>query len=222
MVMERISYQGFSGRSVSRLAALSDGVFAIAMTLLVLDLAIPASHAAHSQHPIWEGFGSEDAVLDLLGDLAPNLLTYLMSFLTLGIFWVGQQAQLEQLERSDRDFTWIQLAFLLGVTLIPFTTGLLSEYITYRAALGVYWLNLLALGVFLYVSLGYAERARLVHPGVSLEERAAVKRRIRTFQALYLASVLLCVFNTYLSIGCIVFLQLMSAIGPRIQPFSRF
>jgi uncharacterized membrane protein len=222
MVMERISYHGVSGRSVSRLAALSDGVFAIAMTLLVLDLAVPASHAAHSQHPIWEGLGSEHPVLDVLGDLAPHLLTYLMSFLTLGIFWVGQQAQLEELERSDRDFTWIQLAFLLSVTLIPFSTSLLSEFIDYRLALVVYWINLLALGLFLYVSLGYAERARLLHAGVSLDERAAVKRRIRTYQSLYFAAVLLSVFSTYASIGCIVFLQLMSAIGPRIRPFNRF
>ena len=218
------SYHPLSGRSVGRLAALSDGVFAIALTLLVLDLAVPVNHAIHGGGPIWQhgALSSEDTAIDVLGDLAPNFLTYLMSFLTLGIFWVAQQTQLEQLERSDRDFTWVQLVFLLGVTLIPFSTGLLSAYITYRAALVVYWLNLLVLGAVLYASLRYAERARLVRADVPGEERDAVRRRIKVFQWLYVVAVLLSVFDTYVSIGFLVFVQLMSALGPRIPPFDRF
>jgi len=58
-----------------------------------------------------------------LGRLAPQLLSYLLSFLTLGIFWVGQQTQLNQLARSNRDLTWIYLGFLLAVSLMPFSTG---------------------------------------------------------------------------------------------------
>jgi uncharacterized membrane protein len=222
--MNATSFHALSGRSVGRLAALSDGVFAIALTLLVLDLVVPVNHAIHAENPIWHNgaLSSEDRVIDVLGDLAPNFLTYLMSFLTLGIFWVGQQAQLEQLERSDRDFTWIQLAFLLAVTLIPFSTGLLSEYITYRAALVVYWLNLLVLGVVLYASLRYAERADLLRTDVPLQERDAVRRRIKIFQSLYVVAILLSAVDTYLSIGFLVFIQLMSAVGPRIPPFDRF
>jgi uncharacterized membrane protein len=218
------SYHPLSGRSIGRLAALSDGVFAIALTLLVLDLAVPVNHAIHAEHPIWHNgtLSSEDTVIDVLGDLAPNFLTYLMSFLTLGIFWVGQQTQLEQLERSDRDLTWIQLVFLLAVTLLPFSTALLSEYITYRSALVVYWLNLLVLGAVLYTSLRYAERARLLRPDVAPGDRDAVRRRILIFQSLYVVAVLLSAFDTYLSIGVLVFVQLMSALGPRIPPFDRF
>jgi uncharacterized membrane protein len=223
-MMSATRYHSLSGRSVGRLAALSDGVFAIALTLLVLDLAVPVNHAIHAEQPIWEhgALSSEDRVIDVVGDLAPNFLTYLMSFLTLGIFWVGQQTQLEQLERSDRDCGWIQLVFLLGVTLIPFSTGLLSEYITYRAALVVYWVNLLVLGGVLYASLRYAERAHLLRADVPLEERDAVRRRIRIFQWLYGVAVLLSVFDTYVSIGFLVLVQLMSALGPRIPPFDRF
>jgi uncharacterized membrane protein len=222
--MNATSFHSLSGRSIGRLAALSDGVFAIALTLLVLDLVVPVNHAIHAETPIWHSgaLSSEDRVIDVLGDLAPNFLTYVMSFLTLGIFWVGQQAQLEQLERSDRDFTWIQLAFLLAVTLIPFSTGLLSEYITFRAALVVYWLNLLVLGTVLYASLRYAERAALLRPDVPMRERDAVRRRIKIFQGLYVVAVLLSAFDTYLSIGFLVFVQLMSALGPRIPPFDRF
>lgn len=222
--MALAGYHRLSGTSVSRLAALSDGVFAIAMTLLVLDLAVPGATGHHPQHPIWGSgaLSSEDPVIDVLGDLAPNLLTYLMSFLTLGIFWVGQQTQLERLERSDRDLTWIHLVFLLGVTLIPFSTALLSEYVTYRSALAVYWLNLLVLGLVLLASLRYTDRAGLARPEVGAEQQAAQRRRIVGFQLLYAAAFVLSVFTTYASIGFIVFCQLMSALGPRIPPFDRF
>jgi uncharacterized membrane protein YdcZ (DUF606 family) len=70
--------------------------------------------------------------------------------------------------------------------------------------------------------LNYAERAGLLNAGVRLDVQAAVKRRIRTYQGLYLVAVLLSNISTYVSIGCIVLLQLMSAIGPRITLLSRF
>ena len=76
----RSIYNRIAGQNLERLAALSDGVFAVAMTLLVLDLRAPAHEAIHSEH---------DLLAALLA-LAPRLVTYLMSFLTLGIFWLGQ------------------------------------------------------------------------------------------------------------------------------------
>ena len=93
----KTSYNRLAGQSVDRLAALSDGVFAVAMTLLVLDLHGPATQAVHSEYGLWRA----------LVALSPRLLTYLMSFLTLAIFWVGQQTQLNHLLHSDRHLTWI-------------------------------------------------------------------------------------------------------------------
>src|SRR5271166_416678 len=124
------AYNRIAGQSVERLAALSDGIFAFAMTLLVLDLRVPAMEAVHSERDLWHG----------LTALSPQLFMYMMSFLTLGIFWVGQQTQLNHLERSDRSLTWIHLAFLFVVTVTPFSTALLAEYTQYRLALLVYWL----------------------------------------------------------------------------------
>ena len=77
-------YNQIAGQSAERLAALSDGVFAVAMTLLVLDLRAPAAEVIHSERDLWHA----------LLPLAPRLLMYMMSFMTLGIFWVGQQTQL--------------------------------------------------------------------------------------------------------------------------------
>src|SRR5690348_1912079 len=103
-------YNRIAGQNHVRLAALSDGIFAFAMTLLVFDLHPPVSRVLHNEHD----------VISFLVALAPNLLTYFMSFLTLGIFWVGQQTQLNYLKRSDRNLTWIHIFFLLAVSLIPF------------------------------------------------------------------------------------------------------
>ena len=213
-----------SGRQLERLAALSDGIFAVAMTLLVLGLSVRASSALHPPRPLWVpgAVGSERAVWEVLRRLAPHLLTYLMSFLTLGIFWVGQQTQLSQFRRSDRDLTWIHLMFLLVVSLMPFSTMLLADYLTYRLAIAVYWLNIVLLGGLLYVSVRYARRARLIKEDVTAEMTAASERRIIVYQALYAFGGLLSVISTYLSIGFIIVVQLNAAIAPRFWRLDRF
>ena len=135
-------YNRIAGQSVERLAALSDGIFAVAMTLLVLDLRVPASEAVHNEHDLWHA----------LVALFPRLIMYMMSFMTLGIFWVGQQTQLNHLQRSDRSLSWIHIVFLFAVTLTPFSTMLLAEFVAYRLALVIYWFNILLLGATLYFS----------------------------------------------------------------------
>jgi len=216
-------YHRFAGSSLTRLAALSDGVFAVAMTLLVLDLKTPVV-PKRAQHPIWSagGGGSEHALLhSLLHSVAPHLLPYAMSFLTLAIFWVGQQAQVDRFTRSTRPLTWIHLAFLLAVTLMPFSTGLLAEDTSYRLSMAVYWLNLFGLGVAMFTSLRYADRAGLISEETTTDMRLALRRRIVVYQALYAIAALTCLINTYLAIGLLVALQLNAVIVPRIWILDR-
>jgi uncharacterized membrane protein len=201
-----VSYNRISAQSVERLAALSDGIFAVAMTLLVLDLHGPAKDAIHGDADLWRG----------LCAMMPQLITWLMSFLTLGIFWAGQQAQLNHFARSDRHLAWIHLAFLSAVSLIPFSTRLLAEFIGMRTALLVYWANILALGAILFASWKYAVRAGLCRAELPPGTGRAVERRILVAQALYAGGAALCVFDTYWSIGFIVLVQLNFAVAPRI------
>jgi uncharacterized membrane protein len=200
-------YNAFAGQNLERLAALSDGVFAVAMTLLVLDLRTPAIEAIHS----------EGDLRHALLALAPRLAVYLMSFLTLGIFWIGQQTQLHRLTRSDRDLAWLNLAFLFLVTLMPFSTSLIAEFITYRTALLLYWVNILLLGVAVFATWRYARRAGLTADEVTVEFARAVERRVIIGQSLYALGALLCVFSTYWSLGFIVLVQLNYAIAPRLK-----
>jgi uncharacterized membrane protein len=200
------SYNRIAGQSVERLAALSDGIFAVAMTLLVLDIHAPAAEAVHSEHDMW----------GVLVALAPRLLMFAMSFLTLGIFWIGQQTQLNHLERSERSLTWIHLAFLAVVCLVPFTTSFLAEFIRYRSALFVYWLNILLLGSTLYFTWVCALDLGVVKSDLPAQIPKAIKGRILIAQSLYAFGALLCVFSTYWSIGFIVMVQLYYAVAPRL------
>jgi uncharacterized membrane protein len=138
-----------------------------------------------------------------------------MSFLALGIFWVGQQTQINHLERADRKMAWLHLGFLLAVTLMPFSTGLLAAFTQYRVALLVYWFNIFFLGTMLYISWRYALRAKLVTEE-AIQLRAAVERRIIVAQTLYVFGAALCLINTYVSIGFIVLVQLNYVLAPRL------
>lgn len=198
-------YNRIQGRNLERLAALSDGIFAVAMTLLVLDLHLPAAAQVHSESQLWAA----------LCTMAPQWVTYGMSFLTLGIFWAGQQTQLNHIGEGTRDLTWIHLAFLFAVTLLPLSTRLLAEFISCRSALGLYWLNIFVLGAVLYWSWAYATHQGLIKPDTPEGVRGSICRRIVIAQSLYAAGAALCFISNWLSIAAIVLVQLNYAIAPR-------
>jgi uncharacterized membrane protein len=203
-----VAYNQIAGdRSLERIGALSDGLFAIAMTIIVLEIRVP-------------DLGESPTNADLasaLGDLAPRFLTYLLSFLTLGIFWNAQHSQLNYFARANRHLAWIELGYLAVVALLPFSTELLGEYIQLPLAFAVYWLNLLALGLMLFFAWLYAERADLIAPGTSPAVGWAIRRRIATYQGLYtLGLVIAILVGTIPGIVFVVLVQLNAAIAPRL------
>ena len=199
-------YNRIQGRNLERLAALSDGIFAVAMTLLVLDLHVPTAAQVHGEGELFRA----------LAEMGPQWLTYGMSFLTLGIFWAGQQTQLNHIDQGTRDLTWIHLGFLFSITSMPLSTRLLSEFITYRLALGIYWLNIFVPGAMLYWSWSYATRAGLVKSDTPEAVRGSICRRILIAQLLYAAGAALCWLSTWISIAMIVLIQLNYAVAPRL------
>jgi uncharacterized membrane protein len=202
-----VVYNQIANRSVERIGALSDGLFAIAMTLIVLEIRVPPldAHATDGQ------------LAAALGDLAPRFVTYLLSFLTLGIFWNGQQTQLSYVERGNRDLAWLELLFLAIIALFPFTTSLLADHIDLRLALALYWLNIFLAGAALYAIWEYVERSGLTREETAPVVGAAIRRRIGIAQLLYFAGLVIAlVIGTYPAIAWIVLVQLNYAIAPRI------
>ena len=156
--------------SRNRIEALTDGVFAVAMTLLVLDIKVPEPQQSE---------GVADLPVRLLA-LWPKLLSYAISFVILGVYWVGHHIQLSFIRRADRPLLWINVLFLLWVALVPFSTALLSEYSKTRVAIAIYGANLIAIGLTLALHWWYATAGRRhvepdIHSGLV---RAAMARTL--------------------------------------------
>jgi uncharacterized membrane protein len=146
----------------TRLEAFSDGVFAIAATLLVLELRVPRE---------------EPDLASALVRLWPAYAAYLVSFLTIGIIWVNHHTLLEHCRRVDRRFLYLNVLLLMTVAIVPFPTSLVNEYILAEhgatAALVTYGLGGLLIAIAFAAVFFYATHdARLVG-----DHRAA--RRVR-------------------------------------------
>jgi uncharacterized membrane protein len=202
-----------SGTNPDRLGGISDGIFAVGMTLLVLGLGVPVLSGATTEGRLWQALLS----------LAPSFLVYPMSFMTLGIFWLGQGTQLHQLARSNRNYVWIHLVFLFAVTLVPFSTLLLARYCWLKVALIEYWLNIVLLGATLFVGLLYGLSANLFREEGRSEMAFLMRGRILIAQSLYAVATALClIFPTWVSITLIILIQVNYVLAPRIPFLHRF
>lgn len=198
-------YNQFSGRSLDRVQALADGVFAVAMTLLVLDVRLPDVQASDS-HALWSQ----------LSDLGPNLAAYVLSFTMLGTFWLALHTVLELCDRSDRMLAWAVLGFLFFVTTLPFSASVLADHVHVPLAVVLYWLNLAALGATLAWLVLHA-RARLVEPQ-HVPAVGLVRRRLVLAQSLYAVSALLTFASPVAAIVALAVVQLFFIVSPRL-PF---
>lgn len=134
----------------SRMEAFSDGVFAIAITLLILDVVV---------HP-------PGTLLEQIFHAWPSLIAYIISFLTIGVAWIGHTALTEHLERVDSVFLRLNLLVLLVVAFLPFPTRIVAENLSSfgeeRVAITLYGLTLLAIRAIGSLMVMYAEREHLI------------------------------------------------------------
>ena len=196
-----------SGLSKTRIEALTDGIFAIAMTLMVFDIKVPAVTQMNQLNLRHE-----------LIQLWPRFLAYVISFVMLGVYWVGHHNQYHYIRRTDRPFLWINIFFLMGVSLIPFSTGLLGQFPEDRTALGVYGLNLIMVGGFLYAHWSYATREhRLVQRQISSEVVRQAKYRIMIGPVASILAICASFVSTRLSLAIFAFIPLLYLIPGRID-----
>jgi len=130
------------GLPANRLETLADGVFAIVMTILVLDLRVP------------ETLGSGG----LAGELAalwPRFATYFISFFVLGVYWFAQHQIFYFLARVNRTLVWMNILFFMGIALVPFAASLLGSHPDDRLAIAFYGILLGLLALLGYVIWWY-------------------------------------------------------------------
>jgi uncharacterized membrane protein len=144
--------------AVHRLEALVDGVFAIVMTLLVLEISIPeiVHPSLHAELP------------RRLLELWPKLYSYVLSFLVLGILWSLHHRSFHSIKRSDSGLIWLNIVFLMFVALIPFSTSLLGNYGTEQLSIVIYAINIiLAVAMRLIIWIYATGKYRLVDSDTS-------------------------------------------------------
>lgn len=154
---------------IDRLLALTDGVVAIALTLLVLQLQVPVTHTLE------ENPDSARALWNALGVDGAELTSYLVSFLVIAQFWLVHHRILRSMRGHSEGLAWRNFGFLLTLTLMPFTSDLIGRYGTNPVAITLFGINLVAISlstqwIFLYAA-GHnlqTEEARSLH-----DERAA-------------------------------------------------
>ena len=190
------------GRDTGRLETFCDGVIAIAITLLVLEVRVPHVEEGGSS-PLWTE----------LRHLWPQYLGYLTSFAIIGIMWANHHNIFRHIARTDHYFVLINLLFLLFVAFIPFPTALLTEYLTHpgeRVGGIVYsgWILLTALSYYLlwwYPS----HDGRLLKPDADPRDVQSVTRRFRLGPPSYGVAFLLSFVSTIASLVVLIGLALL-------------
>jgi uncharacterized membrane protein len=172
-----------SGVSKNRLEALTDGIFAFALTVLVLTLDIPAT-APSPPMP--------ETLQSLLGSLAPDFLHYVLAFVILASFWVTHHQFFRRVGSIDRNYIWLTIIGLLFVALIPFSTNLAGTFDQYPLAAMFFEANIFLVGVIFYAQWLYASAGgRLVEAGTAPAEIELEKRRLLVMPLTSVAALML-------------------------------
>ena len=186
----------------SRVEALSDGVFAIAMTILVLNISVPTAETV-----------SADQLPGALRQVAPQVIVYIISFVNLGVLWVGQHNQYHFIDRADRWFLWINILYLLLISFMPLATALLGHYPLHRLALVVYGTNLIAATLVLALHWHYAASGgRLVRAPLSPRVVRLAHRRILGSAGAYTIALLLSLLVPLLSLALFLAVPLFNVL----------
>ncbi len=200
-----------SSITTARIEALTDGVFAIVMTLLVFDIHDPARELVEKIH-----------LLPALAELIPNLIGYIITFIIIGVLWVGHHNQFFYIRRADRALLWINILFFMVVALLPFSAGLFSQYGRDPVAIVVYNVNLILASLLLYAHWAYATRDNhlLNHP-IEPHVRALVNRRILTPPIFYVLAILASFVSVEVSIIINVLVPIVWALPSRMDHLFR-
>jgi uncharacterized membrane protein len=143
-----------------RLETLVDGIFAIAMTLLVLGLAVPTIHPPITNASV------EAAIINLL----PNFISLVVSFVLLGVFWKIHHRIFKQINVMNGTLLWINLIWLLFIVLVPFSASLTGDYGQVTISNVIFNINMLGIAVLLYLNWHYADYKNFIHEKITDRE----------------------------------------------------
>jgi uncharacterized membrane protein len=174
----------------NRLESFSDGVIAVAITLLVLNIGVPSTHTGHT------------LAYDL-GRQWPQYVAYVISFLTIGIIWINHHAMISRLREADHTLLILNLLLLMTIGILPFATDLVATHRGQPLAAAIYG------GCFMLMALAFSVlnrevlivRGHLLAEALPLEQRRQIFRRAATGVLPYVLATALAFVSTYLTLG---------------------
>ena len=201
-------HQPVTGFAKSRIEALADGIFAVAMTLLVLDVKLPDN----------ESYATSAALLLRLLSLEHTFVIYFVSFIVLGMFWVGHHAQFHFIRNVDHTLLWLNLLFLFGVTSIPFATDLLGDHNQLQLPYLLYGGKLLLLAALLILQIVYLRRhPELAEPALTRQVAWRIAGRAALFAVIPLLSMAAVFYNTRLALYLYFLLPVVHFLPGRVD-----
>ena len=196
----------------ARVEAFSDGVFAIAITLLIIEVKVPR-HVPEGQ--LWP---------TLVG-MWPSFLAFLTSFITIGVMWVNHHRLFTLIRRCDNGLLMTNLLLLLGITWVPFPTALLAEYLGHpgdRVAAVVYSGSFFVIAIFFQILWRYTtRRGRLLGEDYDREMVAWITRQYTPGPFAYLATLLVGMASATACLLLNMLLALFFALPPRVMRRTR-
>jgi TMEM175 potassium channel family protein len=139
--------------SKGRMEALTDGIFAIAMTLLVLELKVPDLPKSVASHEL----------LQKLGEETPAFVSFLISFMYCGLLWLQHHLAMHFVRHIQAALVWLNLLFLMSISILPFSCALLGHFIRNSAVQEIYFGNMLLAALLLLMQWLFAKRKKLLH-----------------------------------------------------------
>ena len=174
--------------STTRLEAFSDGVFAIAITLLILEIKVP-----HAEHGLWAG----------LAALWPSYVAFAMSFIVILIMWVSHHELMHMIQRVNYPILFVNGLLLLTVTFVPFPTAVLAEHLNTpaaRSAVTFYCATFAVNGLVWNVMFNTMVRSGCLRPEINAETIAGVRRAYHLGLTVYVAAALLAFVQPWLGL----------------------
>jgi uncharacterized membrane protein len=206
-VVNKVTSDHSTINNTARVEALSDGIFAVAMTLLVLSLQVP------------HGVPIPELPARILA-MWPRLVAFLLSFIIVGYYWVGHSIVFVSILRTDRALQWFNLAFLICVVLVPLSADLLASYPDSQFAVRVYGANIILIGMAQFATWSYASRYHRL-TSESLDPAFIRLMTIRTIAmpVISVISIVVSNFSIVASVALYVLVPLLLALPSRYTPY---
>lgn len=172
----------------NRIETLADGIFAIAMTLLVLGISVP-NLPSSTDPQVFNAY---------IFSIIPEIFVYILSFILLAVFWLNHHVFIV-IKKSDITLLWINIFFLMSIAIVPFTTSLIGKYGQFHLSVLIFDLNMLVIGILFYSIFAYAARHDFIAESVK-KRSANIQRSNLLLPIIASIAIIISFFNSIWSV----------------------